>query len=150
MYAPPTRAVAEGLDRALRSTADPNKRKLLERAASRAFDPEIYEAGLTLVLLERLGRLTYGDVAYLRRALEKEERHKKASATAPGDRLSPEDQPLAPANKATLEAFHQEQLASAGLVWIPGSQMFVTELGKRMLALLCAPEQKKAQEASKP
>lgn len=111
--------VVEALAAAHRTTADPNKRKLLEAAARNAFDPEIYQSGMTVVLLEKLERLSYGDVVLLR-GLDSERS----------------------VNDTDLEAHHAQMLADERLVYLRrygGSARFSigrTELGKMLLRLL--------------
>jgi|GEM_PF-4808951 len=58
-------AVFGAVIQASKKTADVNKRRLLKNALINAFDPEQYQAGLTLRLISILEDLEYGDVELL-------------------------------------------------------------------------------------
>ncbi|MEQ1564486.1 MAG: hypothetical protein ABMA64_02525 [Myxococcota bacterium] len=135
------RPIAEAIDRAFRRTADPSKRKLLELAATHAFDQELYELGLTLVLLEKLERLTYGQIALLRKLSDGQYVSLPTWVSEPG----------------SIDHFLTEGLIRSGLVrsqrgvdtdfWLSASSadaVGITGLGQRMLALLSEPEPQSA------
>lgn len=95
----------------------------------------MYNSGLTLVLLGMLEEMTYGDVVFLRTTFEIDGDEEIANQRGWFGNF---------AAIGTLDAFHQERLASRGLIRKgigKGSlpTMLVTELGRRMLALLTEP-----------
>jgi hypothetical protein len=134
------RALAEGIDKAYRTTADPNKRRLLEISATRAFDSELYPAGITLILLELLERLSYGHVAVLRRLTDKSKRLVEVvQETNSLDHHFARD--LVHADLASTS--RGTELPEWNQVDILGIR--ITELGQRLLSLLTeSPKETKA------
>ncbi len=138
-------AFVEAVGRVSRKTADSEKRRLLRAAVVNAFDPEMYEQGLTLRLLSILEELEYGDVAFLRQLDEGE----SLQVVVEGRH---EDWPV------SLARHHVGVLLDSGLVEtnqenvsaprrIPGSLYgAVTVLGNRLLQLVAEPAQDDEQE----
>lgn len=112
------RRVLEHFARAWTTAADAKKRRLLEDAFTKSFDPELYESGLLNVLWARMERLSYGDLRLLRDLAEIKEyqllerRHRLAQQTSIG-------------------AFHLSNLEDEGLT--RGTSP--TDLGKRLCQL---------------
>lgn len=59
-------ATLEAIDEVSRKTTNPSKRQLLRNAAVNAFDPEMFEEGMTRLYLKAIETLEYGDIDTLR------------------------------------------------------------------------------------
>ena len=129
-------AFIEAADRVSRKTADSKKRRLLRNALVNAWNPELYEDGLSLRLLSLLEALEYGDICVLREMEMKPLQISWEESVYTWETW-----------KLTLQAHHVDELVKAGLadrnrrqaeqrnnVILP--RVKITALGTRMLRLL--------------
>ena len=94
-------------------------RELVENAAVNAFDPDKYDEGLTRVLLSKIAKLEYGDIAALRQI-----------ASVPSAETT---------RGTTLLDFHLGRLVDERLAFSAygdGSGVVATELGRKLLELI--------------
>jgi hypothetical protein len=103
--------VVENFARSWSGAADAKKRKLLEDAFVRSFDPELYESGVLNALWDKLDRLSYGDLNLLR-DFGVAGKGAGASVQAKHDLK----------NGTSEGRYHAFKLLSEGLCWSPAAQ----------------------------
>lgn len=157
------------------STADAKKRNLLGNALRNAFDPKLYDEGLTLRLLSILRDLDYGDVHVLKRMREQKVKipsHPRGILSLRSEQLARDHEegriPLRASNLVpdSLIAYHVQRLTDHGLcckrrlpfrldgTQSPGDGMIEvitqTVMGGRFLALIADSETKADPQAAEP